>query len=228
MDQITRDLAQIRETVQNRQVATDLSQHVQYVKQAAKKLEKGLQQLETVVRNQQDVGRVLEQVKNVVEQFRAVSKPSPKAKSAELDINLQELREISGWLRHGENVTEETPRGIIKTKELAGTTDIRELSDRISRETNVKEKELLESVREVLRLQNAHLRMRLGEVIKDVGALDVMQDTVEKSDWTRLERLKRWFKDNFLAVSGVAIMAATLITGIIASVRAAGKKCPKV
>ena len=45
----------------------------------------------------------------------------------------------------------------------------------------------------------------------------------ELTDITRLERFKKWAKENMLEIAGVTIMAGSLITGIIIAARGAIK-----
>ena len=51
-----------------------------------------------------------------------------------------------------------------------------------------------------------------------------MELEVQINDLTRLERFKNWAKEKLVALSGVAIMAVTFITSIVAITRSVVKK----
>ena len=68
------------------------------------------------------------------------------------------------------------------------------------------------------------LRMRIGEAPRYEETNQVIDESAKESVWTRLEKFKKWAKENIIALSGVAIMGATLITAIIAAVRSTAKK----
>ena len=50
-----------------------------------------------------------------------------------------------------------------------------------------------------------------------------MEEVVQNNDRVRFERLKKWAKENFLAISGVLIMSGSLITSIVIAARGAVK-----
>ena len=84
---------------------------------------------------------------------------------------------------------------------------------------------LIESWRELRRLiaQEDVVEMIYGDLPVNKETLKNMRENIVENDLTRLERFKKWARENLLTISGEAIMAATLITSIIALARKAAK-----
>ena len=83
----------------------------------------------------------------------------------------------------------------------------------------------LEFSKELRRLsaQEDIVEMIYGELPMNKETLENMRENIVENDLTRLERFKKWARENLLTISGVAIMAATLITSIIALARKTAK-----
>ena len=83
----------------------------------------------------------------------------------------------------------------------------------------------LEFSKELRRLsaQEDVVEMIYGDLPVNKETLKNMRENIVQNDLTRLERFKKWARENLLTISGVAIMAATLITSIIALARKAAK-----
>jgi len=67
--------------------------------------------------------------------------------------------------------------------------------------------------------QEDAVRMIYGELPENKQSLETMREKVIENDLTCLERFKKWARENLLALSGVSIMPASLITSIIALTR---------
>ena len=83
----------------------------------------------------------------------------------------------------------------------------------------------LEFSKELRRLsaQEDVVEMIYGELPKNKETLENMRESIVENDLTRLERFKKWARENLLVTSGIAIMGGTLITSIIALARGAVK-----
>ena len=70
-------------------------------------------------------------------------------------------------------------------------------------------------------MQEDVVRLVFGVEPESVQVKNLVDKNIVESDLTRLEKLKLWIKENFLALSGVLIMSVTLITAIVALTRKA-------
>ena len=123
----------------------------------------------------------------------------------------------------GDTIEKDTPVEVVQARIKALDIQAGELQKEIEVEADEPRKNLLERVKELAESRADTLGLRLGGQARYDATNETVDLTIRESNWTRLERFKKWACENLLAISGVAIMAATLITSIIASVKAAAR-----
>ena len=74
-----------------------------------------------------------------------------------------------------------------------------------------------------IELKGDSILNKLDKPMVDEESREIVQEVVEKNDQVRFERVRRWLKENALAISGVTIMMASLITSVVALTRKAVK-----
>ena len=78
-------------------------------------------------------------------------------------------------------------------------------------------------MREVAELKADEVRMSEGLKPEHEEAIGLVEREIENNDLTRLERFKKWAKENMLGLSAVAITIAGIITTVIIGARGAVK-----
>ena len=88
----------------------------------------------------------------------------------------------------------------------------------IQKQPNPK-KSIYKSFSEIAKLQADKMRLENNERPISEEGITILTSQGEESDLGRLERLKKWAKENLLGLSAVAISVAGIITTIIVSAR---------
>ena len=61
--------------------------------------------------------------------------------------------------------------------------------------------------------------MQLDRPLQHERSMEILNNVVENNDRVTLEKVKKWFNDNALAILGVGIMVASFITSVVAITR---------
>ena len=160
------------------------------------------------------------EITSIGDELRALRKALPPKKEGVV-LSRQEVREINGVL--SDTVTKDTPIDVVQARVKALDIQAGELEEEIKVEADEPRKNLLEKIKEVAETKADELRLRLGGEARYDATNETVDLTIRESNWTRLEKFKKWARENLIAISGVAIMAATLITSIVAALKTAGK-----
>ena len=77
------------------------------------------------------------------------------------------------------------------------------------------------NVSEVAKLKADSIRMKDGLKPEHEEAINMVENEIENNDLSRLERFKKWAKENLVGISAIAISIAGIITTIIIGARKA-------
>ena len=83
------------------------------------------------------------------------------------------------------------------------------------RETDVNKERLYNSLERVAKLQADNIRLENNERPIHVETKSIIDEEAKESDLGRLERFKKWAKENLVGISAVAIAIAGIITTIV-------------
>ena len=95
-------------------------------------------------------------------------------------------------------------------------------------ETAEPKKSIYKSFSEIAKLQADKMRLENNERPISEEGIQILNENAEESDLGRLERFKKWAKENLLGLSAVAISVAGIITAIVIRARNALKQGAKV
>ena len=156
-----------------------------------------------------------------VEMFETLAKAFDKGW-----INPEELREIRGDLKIELTERSTDPHEDLsqKIKSLEDT-EIPHWRKEANKErerasgsedngVNEKRAETLEKVAEWFEIESDKFRMQLEQPLEHKCSKEVLNEVVENNDQVTLEKVKKWLKENALAISGVLIMLASFITSV--------------
>ena len=87
------------------------------------------------------------------------------------------------------------------------------------RATDVKKEQLYKSLERIAKLQTDNIRLENNERPIHVETKSIVDEEAEESDLGRLERFKKWAKENLVGISAVAIAIAGIITTIVVRAR---------
>ena len=85
----------------------------------------------------------------------------------------------------------------------------------------------LESLEKTARLQADFERLKNNEKPVHEETLDIINDEIQENDLTKLERFKRWARENLIGFSAIAISIAGIITTVVIAGRKAVKDTAK-
>ena len=105
--------------------------------------------------------------------------------------------------------------------------DIKHWKDLEEKEQDPTKKLLYKTAKELCDAKKSYMEVRTNQRPESEDALSMIQEEVERNDLTRLERFKKWAKENLVGVSAVAISVAGIITTVVISGRNAVKKGAK-
>ena len=144
----------------------------------------------------------------------------------------QELREFAGVLN---------PKGVtaeVRIKALEAQADHwkteRKETEKVVEKGSPKEVERakseitkLESLEKTARLQADFERLKNNEKPIHDETLDIINDEIQENDLSKLERFKRWARENLIGFSAIAISIAGIITTVVIAGRKAVKDTAK-
>ena len=147
-------------------------------------------------------------------------------------FNREELREFKGLIYIEEvDVTdaedEEEKRKIIQGKIDAFEKEYQHWMEKYMDEMFEPQKEIYKDFADIAKLQADKIRLENNMRPESREGIQILNEEVDNSDLGRLERFKRWAKDNLLGLSAVAISIAGILTTIIIGARKALKKGAK-
>ena len=140
----------------------------------------------------------------------------------------QELREFAGVL----NPKGATAKDRIKALEVQADhwkTERKEAEKGSGEEVERVRSEItkLESLEKTARLQADFERLKNNEKPIHEETLDIINDEVQENDLSKLERFKRWARENLIGFSAIAISIAGIITTVVIAGRKAVKDTAK-
>ena len=86
---------------------------------------------------------------------------------------------------------------------------------------------MYKSLERVAKLQADNIRLESNERPIHEETISIINEEAKESDLGRLERFKKWAKENLIGISAVAISVAGIITTIVVSARKAVKQAAK-
>ncbi len=105
--------------------------------------------------------------------------------------------------------------------------DIEHWKNLVEKEQNPTKKLLYKTLKELCNAKKSYMQVKADFRPESEEALSMIQEETERNDLTRLERFKKWAKENIAGVSAVAISIAGIITTIVIAGRNAVKKGAK-
>ena len=105
--------------------------------------------------------------------------------------------------------------------------DIEHWKNLLEKEQNPTKKLLYKTLKELCIAKKSYMQVKADFRPESEEALSMIQEETERNDLTRLERFKKWAKENIAGVSAVAISIAGIITTIVIAGRNAVKKGAK-
>ncbi len=105
--------------------------------------------------------------------------------------------------------------------------DIKHWKNLEEKEQDPTKKLLYKTAKELCIAKKSYMEVRSGFRPESEDALSMIQEETERNDLTRLERFKKWAKENITGVSAVAISVAGIVTAVVISGRNAVKKGAK-
>ena len=144
------------------------------------------------------------------------------------------MREFSGLI-YIENVEvdddddmdEKEKRKIIRGKIDAFEKEYQHWMEKYMDETFEPQKEIYKSFADIAKLQADKMRLENNQRPESREGIQILNEEVDNSDLGRLERFKRWSKDNLLGLSALSISIAGILTIIIIRSRKALKQGAK-
>ena len=140
----------------------------------------------------------------------------------------QELREFAGVLNP------KGPTAEVRIKALEAQADHwkaerKEAEDGSPKEVEKARSEItkLESLEKTARLQADFERLKNNEKPIHDETLDIINDEIQENDLSKLERFKRWARENLIGFSAIAISIAGIITTVVIAGRKAVKDTAK-
>ena len=139
-------------------------------------------------------------------------------------FNREELREFSGLIYFEEINTDGAENDEEKRKIILGKIDglekeYQHWKTKFLDETFEPQKEIYKSFSEIAKLQADKLQLENNMRPESEEGIQILNQEVDDSDLGRLERLKRWMKENLLGLSGMSIAIAGIITTIVVASR---------
>ena len=140
----------------------------------------------------------------------------------------QELREFAGVL-NPKGVTAEVRIKALEVQADHWKTERKKAEDGSGKEVEKARSEItkLESLEKTARLQADFERLKNNEKPVHEETLDIINDEIQENDLSKLERFKRWARENLIGFSAIAISIAGIITTVVIAGRKAVKDTAK-
>ena len=147
-------------------------------------------------------------------------------------FNREELREFTGLIYIEDIDTdgaenEEERRKLVTGKIDGMEKEYQHWMEKYLEETFEPQKEIYKSFADIAKLQADKMRLENNMRPESKEGIQILNEEVDNSDLGRLERIKRWLKDNLLGLSGIGIAVAGILTTIIIASRKALKQGAK-
>ena len=144
--------------------------------------------------------------------------------SSSTEITENELRELSGSLYDKEEQSEEIP-----IKEKLKFLKIQENhwkgeSDKAKAEGKNNKALLYDSIRKATELKADKIRLKFNLKPESEEVVSMIEEEADVNDLTRLEKFKKWARENVVGVSAIAISVAGIVTAAVMGARTAIKK----
>ena len=140
----------------------------------------------------------------------------------------QELREFAGVL-NPKGATAEVKIKALEVQADYWKTERGEVEKGSPKEVERARSEItkLESLEKTARLQADFERLKNNEKPIHEETLDIINDEIQENDLSKLERFKRWARENLIGFSAIAISIAGIITTVVIAGRKAVKDTAK-
>ncbi len=149
---------------------------------------------------------------------------------SDLDKNIE--REIKGIPYVDKNIDydnleDQSEKDQYDAKIAGLKVDIEHWKNLEEKEQEPTKKLLYKTSKELCNAKKSYMEVKAGFRPESEDALSMIQEETDANDLTRLERFKKWAKENLVGVSAVAISIAGIITTVVLSGRNAVKKGAK-
>ena len=142
--------------------------------------------------------------------------------SSSTEITANELRELRGTLYAKEDSIE---GGEERIKALGIEMDHWEKeSDKAKAEGKNNKALLYDAMRKAAELKADKIRLKLNQKPVSEEVLSMIEEETDVNDLTRLERFKKWARENVVGVSAIAISIAGIVTAAVMAARSTVKK----
>ena len=144
--------------------------------------------------------------------------------SSSTEITWNELRELRGALYKKEEQSEEIP---IEEKLKALKIDEdhwKKESDKAKAEGKNNKALLYDSIRKAAELKADKIRLKFNLKPESEEAKNMLKEETDANDLARLEKFKKWARENVVGVSAIAISIAGIVTAAVMGARTTVKK----
>ena len=146
--------------------------------------------------------------------------------SSSTEITNNELRELRASLLDNEKlIVDNMDLREDKIKALGTEMDHwKKESDKAKAEGKNKKALLYDAMRKAAELKADRIRLSLNEKPVSEEVLSMIEEETDVNDLTRLEKFKKWARENVVGVSAIAISIAGIVTTVVMSARSVVKK----
>ena len=146
--------------------------------------------------------------------------------SSSTEITDNELRELRGSLFDNEKlIVDNMNLREDKIKSLGTEMDHwKKESDKAKAKGKEKKAALYDAMRRAAELKADRIKLSLNEKPVSEEVLSMIEEETDVNDLTRLERFKKWARENVVGVSAIAISIAGIVTTVVMSARSVVKK----
>ena len=145
--------------------------------------------------------------------------------SSSTEITANELRELRGTLYAREDPIEGVDSSEERIKALGIEMDHwKKESDKAKAEGKNNKALLHDAMRKAAELKADKIRLKLNQKPVSEEALSMIEEETDVNDLTRLEKFKKWARENVVGVSAIAISIAGIVTTAVIGARSVVKK----
>ena len=146
--------------------------------------------------------------------------------SSSTEITDNELRELRASLFDNEKlVVDNMDLREEKIKALGNQMDHwKKESDKAKAKGENKKALLYDAMRKAAELKADRIRLSLNEKPVSEEVLSMIEEETDVNDLTRIEKFKKWVRENVVGVSAIAISIAGIVTTVVMSARSVVKK----
>ena len=145
--------------------------------------------------------------------------------SSNTEITANELRELRGTLYAREDPIEGIDSSEERIKALGIEIDYwKKESDKAKAEGKNNKALLYDAMSKAAELKADKIRLKLNQKPVSEEVVNMMEEEADVNDLSRLERLKKWARENIVGVSAIAISIAGIVTAAVMGARTAVKK----